>query len=1315
MMRGDKIEMKGSRRKMRDLFVKTTLLIFITAVVLSGLYTHATAGSNVCPGDTTTYNYNDYWDYVMEGYSCDGCEAVPGSNPTVTQHATTLLGHPDSDDNKGKYQDETNLWSDGTMAAETAGNKPKAEYQYQAGNKYKYSWTHVHYNVNPSGISQFAMIWYYYPKQGPFGTASIVVQAYDNTDDSVDNTIDLDGNGNSYVIYTVNPTTSSCQGKDDKGNNVAVDFAEFDLTPLMSRLASAGYTTVDLRIMGMHDSGNGATYQVQFLTQEVELAVSTCTDPDPATITITAPTSGSTVSGTYTIQAQVTGETAPDTMTNMQVTIAGSSACDGTYSMTWNAGTSRWEYNWDTSACGTGAPETGITIDVSGTDPDCNTTVNATQVNNITIDNTCSDPDPATLTITQPTNGTTVSGTYTVQVQVGTESAPDTMTNMVVNIAGSSACDVTNGAMTWNSTTSRWEYNWDTSACGTGAPETGITIDASGNDPDCGDAVNATQVTNITIDNTGPWTSITSCSDCHGQPPAEGTTRQRGARGTGQVIGSHNLHVTQLGLACTECHIDNGTPSSTYPQGLSHRDGVIDFVTIRGGSYSPAPGETDVDASGQPLQDIEDGTGLGSCSNTGCHGASSPVWGTSTGNPTCYQCHGDQANGNNAPPPDTAGDTSATDPEVGAHQAHLQAVDNYSSPIACNECHTEPNAPMDSGHLYDGTNDTTYLQAEITFGNLADGGDDGQANASPDYDYNTGTCSNVYCHDETYFKHGWGSGTNPTWNDTNYIQGGTTADCSKCHGYPPSTAQGHPDTTGKVCGDCHSHVNGNGPTFNDVTLHVNGKVEGGGDCTSCHSQQQGTARRDVSTDFGLTSHHISAAWANIDQLSCQSCHGDLITDQGHPGSATTDPITQVEDADTAGTYYSVNAESNLSGFETFCLSCHDANGAQRLGANANKPFTDSGDNTAPPDVDSAWASTFNHSTGATCLECHGNAGGTAGDTLNPDYNAHGSTGQKILRGTNQYDVCFQCHNTTINKGNLASEQYMDNNFNGGNIYQNNWNTIPDIQSQFSTTNYAYHPLLGQGRNQPADNLNNNWTTSNYRKADNATACPDGTCTGLDNNFVDGWESTSLVTCTDCHNDSTGTVSGPHGSSQPWILKGMDTGVTVTTAGAGTIQPNNGAPTNLAYIAANFCVNCHRADIYGWGSKNNVPNIKNESFARLGHLDVNRNNSMRIDCQATHNETGQGGYRNIGCMNCHGGGEVAGIHGSNLGIGNQGADEMGKRFMNGNSWQGHTLGDASGSVTCYTGNPPAIGQTMSSCAGQHTGGQSRTPNYYYQWQ
>jgi|Deesub1362A_J573_1020465.scaffolds.fasta_scaffold00537_4 predicted CxxxxCH...CXXCH cytochrome family protein len=746
----------------------------------------------------------------------------------------------------------------------------------------------------------------------------------------------------------------------------------------------------------------------------------------------------------------------------------------------------------------------------------------------------------------------------------------------------------------------------------------------------------------------GPIYDILYCTDCHGQPPAEGSTRQRGTGqlGGGQVIGSHNVHVTQLGLACTECHVDNGTPADTYPQGLSHRDGVIDFVTIRGGSYSPDAGETDVDGSGQPLQDIEDGSGLGSCSNTGCHGASSPVWGTSTGNPTCYQCHGTQANGNNAPPVDTNGDTAATDPEVGAHQAHLQATDNYSSPIQCSECHTVPTNPMDAGHLYDGTNDTTLLQAELTFGNIADGGDDGQANASPSYDYNTGTCSNVYCHDETYFKNGWGSGTDPTWNDTNYLVG-SSADCSKCHGYPPGG--GHPADSN--CNTCHSHVNGTNNGFIDVTLHVNGTVEGGGDCTSCHAQQQGSSRRDVSADFGLTSHHIATAWANIDQLSCQACHGDLPNERSHPGSATTDPITELKDADT-GTYYTIDPSTNLSGFETFCLSCHDADGASRLGANATRPFTDSGDNTAPPNINLAWTNTYNHSANATCLDCHGNAG-AGGGTLDPDYNAHGSTGQKILRGTTEYDTCVTngCHGS----GGAATT---------------------DMTVELSGTS-GKHPI-------------------GSAVTPNSTILQADTAGDL---FVNGWTKDSVAQCSDCHGmNQAGSINvgprGPHGSAYQYMLRGVDTSITGATSGRAYGTPTNAnATVNPPYTEQTFCINCHASDVYGVGTGDYVPT--NNGLSGIAHYSTFRPDRCgNPDGSTVLGKAQVGSKQPIGCTNCHAGaGWNYGAHSSTGPLGKNNAG-----FMNGNAWDNSTPPGPA----CYTGSGGA-GATWNTCnKGDHGG-------------
>jgi hypothetical protein len=147
------------------------------------------------------------------------------------------------------------------------------------------------------------------------------------------------------------------------------------------------------------------------------------------------------------------------------------------------------------------------------------------------------------------------------------------------------------------------------------------------------------------------------------------------------------------------------------------------------------------------------------------------------------------------------------------------------------------------------------------------------------------------------------------------------------------------------------------------------------------------------------------------------------------------------------------------------------------------------------------------------------------------------------------------------------------------------------------------------------------------------------------------------------------------------------------------------------VSSTFCVNCHRADVYGYGSSDFETSVNNnEDFSRLGH----RGGWGSPSCNRTNLESNKGGYNKIGCANCHGGGEVAGIHGTNQGVGTSGSDEVGKRFMNGNTKPGQTMGDVSGNVSCYTGTPPAIGQNMSSCS-QHGNGRTATPNYYYPWE
>jgi hypothetical protein len=465
-----------------------------------------------------------------------------------------------------------------------------------------------------------------------------------------------------------------------------------------------------------------------------------------------------------------------------------------------------------------------------------------------------------------------------------------------------------------------------------------------------------------------------------------------------------------------------------------------------------------------------------------------------------------------------------------------------------------------------------------------------------------------------------------------FADGDSTYDgiCEVCHtqtNYHRNNSSGdHTHNVGTTCTQCHDHTQG---------------FKGAGDCISCHSTQQGTARRDVSPDFAKTSHHVSTGMpTNV--LTCEACHGDLLTDRSHPGSATADPNTEVEDADTAGTYYTIDPSTADANLATFCLSCHDADGASRLGTNANKPFTDSGDNTAPPNINLAWTNTYNHSANATCNDCHGD-NSAAGTTLDPKYNMHGSANNTILRESTEYDTCVTsgCHGDGT-----------------------------------ATTQFPQE-LSGTGGKHPIGSA----VTPNSTVLQGDTG----------ERFVNGWTKDSIAQCSDCHGmNQAGSINvgprGPHGSAYRFMLRGVDT--SISTGGT----PTNSDAT-MAYEVENFCINCHNARVYGLGSENSV---KNRGLApdQANLSAIQHYSTFRTQCGATDLEKGQGSKQNIGCTNCHAGaGWNYGGHSSTGPLGKFNAG-----FMNGNSWDNSTPPG----TKCYTGSGGA-GATWNTCGrGDHGG-------------
>jgi hypothetical protein len=206
------------------------------------------------------------------------------------------------------------------------------------------------------------------------------------------------------------------------------------------------------------------------------------------------------------------------------------------------------------------------------------------------------------------------------------------------------------------------------------------------------------------------------------------------------------------------------------------------------------------------------------------------------------------------------------------------------------------------------------------------------------------------------------------WDDANSPWNGVCQTChtgTDRHRNDSSLGPGsHAHESSADCRTCHSHLDG-----------FRGS---GGDCTDCHKTQReisanpGTYRRQITEstpgagdgEFGtdFTSHHVNDGTGSqiVTKWDCVVCHAEGNVTTGDANSTYHQKGgVQLKDVDTGAVF---SDWSGLTSFErsSFCLSCHDSNGATIItgrtdpdldaqNATPGNPFNDGLTNAHEPD------------------------------------------------------------------------------------------------------------------------------------------------------------------------------------------------------------------------------------------------------------------------------------------------------------------------------------------------------------------------------
>ncbi len=217
--------------------------------------------------------------------------------------------------------------------------------------------------------------------------------------------------------------------------------------------------------------------------------------------------------------------------------------------------------------------------------------------------------------------------------------------------------------------------------------------------------------------------------------------------------------------------------------------------------------------------------------------------------------------------------------------------------------------------------------------------------------------------------------------------------------------------------------------------------------------------------------------------------------------------------------------------------------------------------------------------------------------------------------TAEYELCFKCH--------------------GGQIVG-----LTNLTGQFNPDNYAHHPIALDGTGQ--------WRNAAIR-ANYTTLLKAPWNANLD----------AAMYCSDCHGSETGSdPAGPHGSSNPYMLKG--------TAGPGSSYDN-------------FCLTCHVNAYNGGGVTGS--GFPHNSTTAAHQYQGEAAGQNKLGCMACHGGPDNALYAKVTGVSSNGGGRVATIHGENFRWTNpDSSTSPADKFLLG----GYLLGVNTTTRTCWAG-------------------------------